>query len=414
MQIATAATTDARSDNVLDALQKLIEELGVEPDLLLVYCSEGYDIGEFTSLIHERYPGMQIHGGTSCHGVMTEFGLASTEGLGLGMMGISDPLGNYGVGIATIGNDPIADAESAIRSALERAECPGEVPALVWLTSAPGCEEQLIQGISNVIGRDVPVAGGSAADNAVSGNWQQFTLDKVTNNGVVVTVLFPSTEILFAFHSGYEPTAAKGIITKAGGFVETEHRGEATETSKRVLIEIDGKPAAEVYNSWIGGAITDLLPHGGNILQQSTLNPLGRVAGYIADVPYYQLSHPDSITPDGSITLFSDIGKGDEVVLMQGTLDSLISRAGRVALSALETNMADSADIAGALVVYCAGCMIAVQDRLEQVVESFKAALPGVPFLGTFSFGEQGCFLNGENRHGNLMISVLLIKKSIF
>ncbi len=96
---------------------------------------------------------------------------------------------------------------------------------------------------------------------------------------------------------------------------------------------------------------------------------------------------------------------------MHGTVDSLISRAGRVAVSALETAQVDSTELAGALVVYCAGCMLTVQERLDEVVESFQKSLPDTPFLGTFTFGEQGCFLNGENRHGNLMISVLLLAK---
>lgn len=413
MRIATAAATDAESDKVSGLLQNLEHDLGSAPDFIIVSCTEGYDLHEIISFISSRYPDTQVHGGTSCYGVMTECGLAAEAGQGVGMLGIFDPDGSYGVGIATIDDDAVAVGEAVTRMALEQADCPGEVPAMVLLTSAPGCEEQLIEGVGNVIGSDVPVAGGSAADNTVSGRWRQFTRDTVTDDGVVVTVLFPSTEILFAFHSGYEPTAAKGVITKSGGFVETQMRGEATKASKRILVEIDNKPAAQVYNEWAGGIIEGELECGGNILQQSTLNPLGKIAGYIADVPYYQLTHPETVTPDGAITLFADIDQGDEVVLMQGTIESLIARAGRVALSALETNMCDSTEIAGAFVVYCAGCMLAVQHRLDEVVESFKTALPGVPFLGTFSFGEQGCFLSGENRHGNLMISVLLITKDV-
>lgn len=413
MRIATAATTDTQSDKVAGLLKNLVDELGAEPDLLIVYCTEGFDLHKIISLISTRYPDTQVHGGTSCHGVMTELGLASEGDQGIGMMGVSDADGSYGVGIATIEGDAVAVGEAVTRMALEQADCPGEVPAMVLLTSAPGSEEQLIEGIGNVIGSDVPVGGGSAADNTVTGKWKQFSRDTITENGVVVTVLFPSTEVLFAFHSGYEPTGAKGVITKSGGFVETQMRGEATKVSKRILVEIDNMPAAQVYNEWTKGAIHEALECGGNILQQSTLNPLGKVAGFISDVPYYQLTHPDTVTPDGAITLFADIDQGDEVVLMQGTIESLISRAGRVALSALETNMCDSEEIAGAFVVYCAGCMLAVQHRLDEVVESFRIALPGVPFLGTFSFGEQGCFLSGESRHGNLMISVLLITKDM-
>lgn len=411
MNIATAATTELDPVSVADIYEHLIDDLGGVPDFLVIYCSEGYAIDEVVAKIRSRSPETALHGGTSCLGAMTQLGLASEDGQGLAMLGIADSLGSYGVGVSAIGDDPTKAAEEAIEEALRQADCPGEVPAMVWLTAAPGSEEALIQGIGNILGEDVPVAGGSSADNSVSGGWKQIANDGVFDNSIVVTALFPSTDVLFAFHSGYEPTEAKGIITKAGGFVATDNKGIATETSKRLLIEIDGRPAAEVYNDWIGGGIAAQVDTGGNILQQTTLHPLGRVAGYIGDVPYYQLSHPESVTDDGAITMFSDIGKGDEIVLMQGTLDSLISRAGRVAVSALETNMTDAGGISGALIVYCAGCMLTVGERLDEVVESFRSALPGVPFLGTFTFGEQGCFLNGVNRHGNLMISVLLFTK---
>jgi hypothetical protein len=37
-----------------------------------------------------------------------------------------------------------------------------------------------------------------------------------------------------------------------------------------------------------------------------------------------------------------------------------------------------------------------------------SASVGGKPFLGAFTFGEQGCFVGGENRHGNLMIATLV------
>ena len=327
------------------------------------------------------------------------------------MLAISDPEGNYGVGAAITGNNAQNAAEAAITEALANADCPGEVPAMVWLSAAPGQEEAILAGIASVLGEDVPVAGGSSADNRLDGSWKQFTAEEVYSDAVVVTALFPSNEVMFAFHSGYEPTDAKGMITKAGGYEATGNKGIATSTTQRTLEEINGRPAAEVYNEWTDGSISEMLATGGNILGLTTLRPLGRVAGHIGEVPYFQLAHPDSVTLEKGLTLFADIAAGDEVVLMRGTVDSLITRAGRVATSAMETHMATPEDVAGALVVYCAGCMLTVQDRLPEVVESIREALPGIPFLGTFTYGEQGCFLCGGNRHGNLMISVLLFTR---
>jgi hypothetical protein len=412
MNICSAATTALHPDAIMEIYAELLRELGQDPDLLIVHCSIEYDIEAVIQVLRSRTPKVAIHGGTSCRGVMTQMGVASENGTGLAMLAIADPDGNYGVGSASIGTDPNAAAREAITKALNDAECPGEVPAMVWLTAVPGQEEAILAGIASVLGEDVPVAGGSSADNQLDGSWKQFTAEGVYTDAVVVTALFPSTEVMFAFHSGYEPTDAKGFITKAGGYEATGNKGIATATSKRTLVEIDARPAAEVYNEWTEGLISDILGKGGHILGKTTLHPLGRVAGQIGGVPYFQLAHPDSVTPENALTLFAEMAPGDEIVLMQGTVDSLITRAGRVAASALETHVASPEDVAGALVVYCAGCMLTVQDRLGEVVESIREALPGVPFLGTFTYGEQGCFLDGGNRHGNLMISVLLLTKN--
>jgi hypothetical protein len=99
---------------------------------------------------------------------------------------------------------------------------------------------------------------------------------------------------------------------------------------------------------------------------------------------------------------------------MKGSKDALVTRPKRVVESALRNTPAGGHDerIVGGLVIYCAGCMLTIKDRMGEVVESFASAMGArIPFLGGFTFGEQGCFFGGENRHGNLMISVLLFLK---
>ena len=93
---------------------------------------------------------------------------------------------------------------------------------------------------------------------------------------------------------------------------------------------------------------------------------------------------------------------------MAGSPDQLTQRAGKVASLAVQAGGGRADAFAGALVVYCGGCMLAVRDRLEDVTAGLTEALPGVPYLGIFTFGEQGVVLDGRNRHGNLMISAVL------
>ncbi len=379
------------------AYEQMASQLGTKPQLIIVHSSVTYDSPTILNTLKCLAPGIPVHGGTSCLGVMTDQGFHCENDKGLALIGISDPEGSYGVGAAELSQGARTAAYSASEKALLNAQRQGETPSMVWVMAAPGQEEEVLLGIADLFGPNVPISGGSSADNTISGQWKQFAHDQVYANSVVVSVMFASTGVVFSFHSGYDPTDTKAVVVK--GF-------------DRTIQELDGRPAADVYNEWIGGGLNAELVSGGNILMKSSLHPLGRIVGSTGGIPYFQLSHPDSVTADRGMTMFSDVQQGDQMYLMHGSHESLIHRAERVVASALRSGDLDSSKIAGALIIYCAGCMLTVKDRIPEVIASFKKGLgSNTPFLGAFTFGEQGCFLGGENRHGNLMISVLVFLK---
>ncbi|MBT4329187.1 MAG: hypothetical protein HOD58_04585 [Gammaproteobacteria bacterium] len=394
MKIATASSTEENTKSAIaECYSSLHEQLGRAPSLLMAYYSDTHDSAEMSRLLRASAgEEVQVHGASSCLGAMTETGFHSKEGVGVSLWAIDDPEGDYGTGAAVIGDDPEGAAVEALEMALERSNRIGEVPTLVWINGAPGREEALIAGIESVIGADVPIAGGSSGDNTVTGNWSQIANGEQWSDAVVVSVLFPSTQISYAFHSGYDPTDTTGIVTRCEG---------------RTLMEIDGRPAAEVYNEWTEGAITEMLPEGGNVLALTTLFPLGRVVEEVGGLPYYKLSHPDGVTADGGLTLFSNLEEGETLTLMQGTIDSLVSRAGRVTEAAVEAGDFKSEQLIGGLAIYCAGCMLTVQPKMDEVSGYIREALNDQPFVGVFTFGEQGCFIANDNAHGNLMISIV-------
>jgi hypothetical protein len=397
MRISTAFSVETDTAAAArHAFARLTEELGAKPRWLFAQASVKHDAEALRRALVDLAPGAALHGSTSCLGVMSQAGFHSEEGTALGLLGVVDEGGAFGVGAARAGDHPEAAAAEATRAAIADAGRPGEVPALVWLSCAPGAEEAVLRGVEGVVGAEVPIVGGSSADNTIEGHWQQLTAGAAFRDAIVVSALFPSGRVVSAFQSGYSPTSKTGQVTRAQG---------------REIIEIDGRPAARVYDEWTGGAITEALDQGGNILARTTLHPLGRKVGAMGGVPYFRLAHPDSVTQKGGLTLFADVQEGDELVLMQGSMESLVSRAGRVAAEALERAGLPAGEITGALVVFCAGCMLTVKDRMPEVVRGLDAALGGRPFLGGFTFGEQGCLLGGENRHGNLMISVTVFSR---
>jgi hypothetical protein len=127
-------------------------------------------------------------------------------------------------------------------------------------------------------------------------------------------------------------------------------------------------------------------------------------AGRIDDVAHFRLIHPDAVTPEGGLTTFAQVEHGMRLYGMRGDRERLVQRVGRVVSDAIAELPND--EIAGGLVVYCAGCMMAVGEQVAEVSDTASESFGRAPWLGCFTFGEQGVILD-RNVHGNLMISAI-------
>lgn len=394
-----------------DALSHLARDLDqTSPPNASLLCIF-YDSIHNDALIHQflsqRFPDIPLLGGTSCAGVMSEAGLAGAGSIGLLL--IDDPDGDYGTAAVRLDNDPAACAEQALHQALVNADCEGELPELIWIYQAPGQEEAVIQGLRRVVGDRCPIIGGSSADNDVGGDWRQIGPEGAMRDGLVVCVLFSSRGIGFAFQGGYEPGGESGIATAIRAEVPG-YQPDGVKSRGREIVAIDGEPAATVYNRWVDGALSPKLKTGGNILKETTMFPLAIDAGYIKGMTNYLLIHPDRILSDGALSTFAEIEEGSRLFSMRGSKTRLVERAGKVADEAAATLNGGSESLAGGLIVYCAGCMLAVDEDMPNVATAVSQSFKGRPFLGCFTFGEQGAMLD-HNVHGNLMISAIAFAK---
>lgn len=391
MRIASAySLAEGPAEAALEAYRSLIARLGADPQLLVLYATEHKADAALIDTLGNLAPGVQIVGGTSCGGVMTEAGFHAGPHGAVGLLGVSDPDGAYGVGAEAVGQDAHGAGARAVERALAAAGREFETPDLVWCCQPPGCEEEVLAGVQSVIGERTPIIGGSSADEAIAGAWRQFSSQGALEDHVVIAVLFPTRGHGAAFQSGYAPTGRHGVVTRA---------------QARQVLEIDHRPAAEVYSAWTDGAVD--AASAGAILAKSTPTPLGRVAAEVQGVPMFVLSHPALMGTGGDLSLFTDIRTGDVVHLMRGSPESLVKRAGLVVEDACAMGGWRRSETLGGLVIYCGGCMLHVREQMDGVVDQIRAAMPGAPFLGAFTFGEQGAIVDSCNRHGNLMVSAL-------
>ena len=240
-----------------------------------------------------------------------------------------------------------------------------------------------------------------------SGKWQQLSHPrtrgsddalKVTTNGFMVVLAWSSYQVVSALTSGFSNTPKIGVVTKVGA-------------SPRELLEIDGRPAAEVYNEWDEGRIRSTAVFGddgmANILSSSSFAPLAEPLGF----KQCRVLHPAFIERDsGCITLFADVKKGMKIQMMNATADTLIENIPESAMALMkqETTHASNRCI-GALMIFCGGLVMAIDDDMPLVCERLAAMVGYQDHLGICCFGEQGKMLHdGVACHGNLMFGCML------
>ncbi|MFC7291548.1 FIST signal transduction protein [Hirschia litorea] len=402
----------SENPSTADALNELrlkLSQSSRNAQLAFAFYGFEHDADLIRSSLGEMLGDAAILGGSSHNGVMDSAAVRGSNSLGVYL--IEDDTGDYGVGAAEYGDDPAAAAEAALKQALERADCLDQLPELVWVYQAPGFEDQVLEGLNRVVGERCPIVGGSAADNDVSGKWSLFDNEMTMQNGVVVAVFFPSTAIGFAYQGGYEPNGHVGYVTR----IEEQNKGQmgrvtrvaGAEPRSRAILEINNRPAAEVYNEWTNGAISDKLEAGGVILSETNLAPIATLAGCSDGIDQYLLIHPESVREDGGLTTFASIDLNAELYCMRGDPNQIIERAGRVVK--LAKDQLYGAEPAGAIMVFCGGCRMAVGEHLSAAPGVVQEWIGDAPLISCFTFGEQGPMM-GKNSHGNLMISAIVFE----
>ena len=382
---------------VEEAVSSVRTQLGAKsPEFAIFFSTVGYDSNKVLSEVRQLLPGVQVYGGTSCLAVQTKEGFHVGEKGSLALLAVASKNISFGVGGVSI--DDFTSAREAGKAAIQAAiDATGKkgTPKLVLITSSVGREEELLAGIEDVIGKDVPVLGGSAGDNTITGEWKQFANENVYSNGISLTAIYTDLKIGWAYEAGYLRSENRGTITRADG---------------RIIYEIDNLPAAEVYNDWTGGTVVaEELETGGSILSDASYYPLAKIIKN--EGKEYTLSiHPLSINAtDHSLEVFANIEEGDEVMLMHGDWELLLNRALTTPTKALESESLSKEDVSFGVYTYCAGTVLAIpEDERPKMPVLVKTAIGDAPFIGTFTFGEQGHIRGVGNLHGNLVNSMIV------
>jgi len=391
---------DTAREAIEEAVSMVKEKLGGKnPKYVLLWYTIAYDPAEIKNILRELLGAdVQIQGVSSAVGVMTPDGYHVGKVGSLAILGIASDKVDIGVGGANLEEmTPREAGRKAIEEAISNSGKEGK-PQFVYITATPGQEEEILLGIEDVIGTDVPIIGGSAGDETLSGKYSNIANDEVYKKGVVLAALYTELEIGRSHEFGYMKSVEKGVVTKAKG---------------RILYEIDGRAAAEVYNEWTGGHFDKELAEGGMILAEATFYPIAKIVKGEKGETYLCVSHPGVINlPEKSITMFTDIEEGDEIMLLHGNWQWLINRAQSTARKAMRSANISSGEGLFAFYTFCAGTLLAIpESERAKVPHLLRGEIGDIPFVGGFTLGEQVFMPGVGNRHANLVNSLAIFKK---
>lgn len=384
-----------------------------QPDFAVIFASSGSDLPAILAEARKIWGDKtKIYGGTSdSRAVMTNKGFIQVykQGdpmprgrKGLALMTVTSRDIVFGVGSADFSAYPSVPEASraAVLQAIKHAgKAPQEIPQAILLTITRGVEEEALEGLSAVVGKEALVLGGTAGGP----QFGVFGAHDVYREGISLAVIYTKLPVGWVFEGGFEVIdTPSGIVTKVDG---------------RAIVEIDHRPALEVYDEWLGGKIKKLVAEVGDervIRDLLTLHPFYRQFTSPRGVNYFLFSHPwpkDKTFKDMSIMTSTKVKVGERIHLSYGTWEKLINRIGNLPIMARGRGGlgADKPAILG-IGYLCAGVMGAIPEvEREKMAWLINYANQDAPFIATFTWGEQGHFPGVSAKHGNLLTSFLVI-----
>jgi hypothetical protein len=338
---------------------------GADPKLLLVFCSDSYDLGELAAAIAEQAPGAPLVG-CSTAGEIAPAGAATSSV-------VVTALGGDGFTVATAA---AANASSRLREAGE------EVAAMlldggaddahrvaILLTDAlRGDQREVVRGAYSVLGATVPLVGGCAGDDfKLTATFQLFD-GEVRSDTLVGALVASDAPLGIGVRHGWRPVGEPVLVTRSA-----ENR----------VYTLDDRPALDVYLERFD-APAEAHTDAAAFAQFSMSHPLGlgrrsteEGARYVASANF----------DDGSLNMIAEVPQGGIAWFLEGDVESVLEAtddACREAIDALEGH-----DPLALVAFDCAARRLVLgDDGIEQEVSRIAGHACGAPVAGFYSYGE--------------------------
>ncbi|MEI7728442.1 MAG: FIST N-terminal domain-containing protein [Verrucomicrobiota bacterium] len=249
----------------------------------------------------------------------------------------------------------------------------------------------LMSGFRDVLAPGVAITGGLAGDGP---RFQKtfVGLGSKVRRDQIVAIGFYGAAIVVSYGSrgGWEGFGPRRRITRSEG---------------NTLLELDGRPALELYKRYLGKRAAGL-PATGLLFPIELTKDVTEKAGLVRTILAVDEAKQ-------SLVFAGDMPEGWYARLMKATGDQLVNGAATAAADAAHATSPDGVSLA--ILVSCVGRRLVLGQRIEEELEAVVRALPAkTEAVGFYSYGE-ACPATGSDfseLHNQTMTITVLSEKS--
>jgi hypothetical protein len=348
-----------------EAAEQLVSHLADQlPELVFVFSSIRFADSRMLKAIRSVTGTAPLIGCTDAGGIIT----SGPRRRSVTVIGFIAKGGTFVTGVERdISRNPRTAGERLTGSLQDRAQDAGRC-LIVFPDGLSVSGSEVLDGIEKRLGRNVALAGATAADDLFFQKTFQFYNDEILTDSMPGALFCGDIKVGVASRHGWVPVGRPRRVTRSAG---------------HIVHQLDHRPAVSIYEDFLGLKRNELMQEP---LASVTLTyPLGTEMQGQAE---YLLRDAIRVGRAGSLICTGNVAEGSEVRLMIGGYESALEAAQQAACDAAD-RLGD-AHVKGALVF----CSVARQKMLgsefQGEIDVIRDALggAGIRLGGFYSYGE--------------------------
>lgn len=350
-----------KNKQINTAFVEINQKIHNKPDLILFFASTNFSFEDLTKGFKENYPEAQIVG-------VTTTGEIGPEGYSESTLTVQSYANNFGKVQAVLMNDivkyPIFDRQKLMKAAkqvgiqLNSKRITKEGFAYVFPVGLKAGEEKMLSVVHSIFDQDgFSIFGGTAGDDAKFVTTKISVNGEITETGGATVFVKPNMDFYIMKENIFKGSGKKVKITKANA-------------EKRMVYEMDHRPAAEVYAKQIGVPTSELSKY-------FAAHPLGRKFNHD-----HLIASPFQVHNRGEIEFYCQVYEGAVVEILEP----------KNAVEEMEQTIGQFKEKFHELhgVLGCNCILRKLQFKNERLTDSLNKQLRTLPNLcGFSSYGEQ-------------------------